>query len=56
MYLNDIMTVPTSLAGLPAISVPAGTNQAGLPIGVQIMGPMKSDASIFALAKSMENK
>ncbi|MCX6728535.1 MAG: Asp-tRNA(Asn)/Glu-tRNA(Gln) amidotransferase subunit GatA [Candidatus Saccharibacteria bacterium] len=56
MYLNDIMTVPTSLAGLPAISVPAGTNQAGLPIGVQLMGPMKSDASIFALAKSMENK
>jgi aspartyl-tRNA(Asn)/glutamyl-tRNA(Gln) amidotransferase subunit A len=56
MYLNDIMTVPTSLAGLPAISVPAGKNQAGLPIGVQIMGPMKSDASIFAFAKSMEDK
>ena len=56
MYLNDIMTVPTSLAGLPAISVPAGVNQAGLPIGVQLMGPMKSDASVFALAKSMEEK
>jgi aspartyl-tRNA(Asn)/glutamyl-tRNA(Gln) amidotransferase subunit A len=56
MYLNDIMTAPTSLAGLPAISVPAGSNQAGLPIGVQLMGPMKSDASIFALAKSMEDK
>jgi aspartyl-tRNA(Asn)/glutamyl-tRNA(Gln) amidotransferase subunit A len=56
MYLNDIMTVPTSLAGLPAISVPAGKNQAGLPIGIQLMGPMKSDASIFALAKSMEDK
>lgn len=56
MYLNDIITVPTSLAGLPAISVPAGVNKAGLPIGVQLMGPMKSDASIFALAKSMESK
>jgi aspartyl-tRNA(Asn)/glutamyl-tRNA(Gln) amidotransferase subunit A len=56
MYLNDIMTVPASLAGLPAISVPAGTNQTGLPIGVQLIGPMKSDASIFALAKSMESK
>jgi aspartyl-tRNA(Asn)/glutamyl-tRNA(Gln) amidotransferase subunit A len=56
MYLNDIMTVPTSLAGLPAISVPAGTNQAGLPIGVQLMGPAKSDAAIFALARSMEGK
>ncbi|HUC96495.1 MAG TPA: Asp-tRNA(Asn)/Glu-tRNA(Gln) amidotransferase subunit GatA [Candidatus Saccharimonadales bacterium] len=56
MYLNDIMTVPTSLAGLPAISVPAGTNQAGLPIGVQLMGKAKSDASILALARSMEGK
>jgi aspartyl-tRNA(Asn)/glutamyl-tRNA(Gln) amidotransferase subunit A len=56
MYLNDIMTVPTSLAGLPAISVPAGKNQAGLPIGVQLMGPSKSDATLFTLAKSMEEK
>jgi len=54
MYLNDIMTVPTSLAGLPAISVPAGTNTAGLPIGVQLMGPMQSDASLLSLARSME--
>jgi aspartyl-tRNA(Asn)/glutamyl-tRNA(Gln) amidotransferase subunit A len=56
MYLNDIMTVPTSLAGLPAISVPVGVSQAGLPIGVQLMGSARSDASIFALAKSMEDK
>lgn len=56
MYLNDIMTVPTSLAGLPAISVPAGMNDAGLPIGVQLMGPMKSDAALLALARSMEDK
>lgn len=54
MYLNDIMTVPTSLAGLPAISVPAGTNSAGLPIGVQLMGPRQSDASLLSLARSME--
>lgn len=56
MYLNDIMTVPVSLAGLPAISVPAGTDENGMPIGVQIMGPAKSDAEILALAKSMEQK
>jgi aspartyl-tRNA(Asn)/glutamyl-tRNA(Gln) amidotransferase subunit A len=55
MYLCDIMTVPTSLAGLPAISVPAGVDQSGLPIGVQLIGPMKSDANLLALAKSMEN-
>ena len=56
MYINDIMTVPTSLAGLPAISVPAGTNKAGLPIGVQLMGPRKSEAVLLSLARSMEGK
>ncbi len=54
MYLADVMTVPASLAGLPAMSVPAGTNKAGLPIGVQIIGPMRSDAALIALAGQME--
>jgi len=54
MYLNDIMTVSTSLAGLPAISVPAGTSTSGLPIGVQLMGPRQSDANLLAIARSME--
>jgi len=54
MYLADIMTVPPSLAGLPAISVPAGTNTAGLPIGVQLVGSRKSDAHLLALARSLE--
>lgn len=56
MYLGDIMTVPTSLAGLPAISVPAGSSASGLPIGAQLMGPMKSDANLLALARLMEDK
>lgn len=56
MYLNDIMTVPVSLAGLPAISVPAGLSASGLPIGVQLMGPMKSDADLLALARSIGDK
>lgn len=56
MYLADIMTVPVSLAGLPAISVPAGTNSDGLPIGVQLIGNYKSDAALLALARSMEGK
>jgi aspartyl-tRNA(Asn)/glutamyl-tRNA(Gln) amidotransferase subunit A len=55
MYLNDIMTVPPSLAGLPAISVPAGTDDSGLPIGVQFIGPMCSDNALLSLARSMEN-
>ena len=54
MYLADVMTVPPSLAGLPAISVPAGVNSAGLPIGVQLVGAMKSDANLIALAGLME--
>ncbi len=54
MYLADIMTVPPSLAGLPAISVPAGTNEAGLPIGIQLVGPRRSDAQLLALARSLE--
>lgn len=54
MYLSDIMTVPPSLAGVPAISVPAGTTDTGLPVGVQLIGPQKSDARLLALAKSME--
>lgn len=56
MYLEDIMTVPTSLAGLPAISIPAGVSESGLPIGVQLMGPRQSDAKLLALARSLENK
>ncbi|MDO8336036.1 MAG: Asp-tRNA(Asn)/Glu-tRNA(Gln) amidotransferase subunit GatA [Candidatus Saccharibacteria bacterium] len=54
MYKADVMTVPASLAGLPAISVPAGTNSEGLPIGVQLIGQRKNDALLLALAKSME--
>lgn len=54
MYLADIMTVPPSLAGLPAISVPSGKTSAGLPVGIQLIGPRKSDAHLLALAKSLE--
>lgn len=50
MYLADIMTVPASLAGLPALNVPAGVSQTGLPIGAQLIGPIQSDATLLALA------
>lgn len=53
MYLEDVMTVPASLAGLPAISVPVGTAQ-GLPVGMQIIGAQRSDAQILALARVFE--
>ena len=54
MYLADIMTVPASLAGLPAISVPAGKSEAGLPIGVQLIGARKSDSLLMAIAKDVQ--
>ena len=56
MYMSDVMSVPASMAGLPAVSVPAGKTDSGLPVGVQIIGKMKSDASILALADSLEEK
>ncbi|HEX7484465.1 MAG TPA: amidase family protein, partial [Candidatus Saccharimonadales bacterium] len=56
MYLADIMTVPPSLAGLPAMSIPAGSSDAGLPIGVQLIGQRRSDAALLALARSVEAK
>ncbi len=56
MYLADIMTVPPSLAGLPAISVPAGLSTSGLPIGIQLIGPQRSDALLLSLAGSIEGQ
>jgi len=56
MYLADIMTVPASLAGLPAISVPFGQNQEGLPIGVQVMASRRGDAELLRFAQDVEEK
>lgn len=56
MYLEDAMTVPASLAGLPAISVPAGVSSDGLPIGVQLIGSARSDALLLALAKQTKRR
>ena len=38
MYLNDVFTVPVNLAGLPAISLPGGLDETGLPLGLQLIG------------------
>lgn len=54
MYLNDVFTIPTNLAGDPALSVPFKKGEAGLPIGVQLLGPGRSEAQLFAAARVLE--
>ncbi|HVA52940.1 MAG TPA: Asp-tRNA(Asn)/Glu-tRNA(Gln) amidotransferase subunit GatA [Acidimicrobiales bacterium] len=54
MYLSDVFTIPTNLAGDAAISVPFGVGRAGLPIGVQLLGPGRSEARLFAAARVLE--
>jgi len=54
MYLCDTLTVPASLAGIPAVSVPCGLIDGGLPAGLQIMGPAHSDALVLRAARALE--
>jgi aspartyl-tRNA(Asn)/glutamyl-tRNA(Gln) amidotransferase subunit A len=54
MYLSDIFTVPASLAGLPAISVPSGMTRSGLPLGIQVLGPRLGEDVVFAAARTLE--
>jgi aspartyl-tRNA(Asn)/glutamyl-tRNA(Gln) amidotransferase subunit A len=54
MYLSDVFTIPTNLAGDPAISVPFGTGEGGLPIGVQLLGPGRSEGQLFAAGRALE--
>lgn len=54
MYLGDIYTVPVNIAGIPALSLPCGRDAAGLPIGVQLMGPKWSEARLYQAAAVLE--
>ena len=56
MYLNDIFTVPVNLAGLPAISIPAGQDTKGYPLGLQIIGKAFDEQNILNIAYAMEEK
>lgn len=56
MYLNDIFTIPVNLAGLPGVSVPAGRDSAGLPIGLQFIGKHFGEPEILAMAKFVEDQ
>ena len=54
MYLNDILTVPASLSGLPAVSVPSGLNDDGLPIGLQLISKPFNEEVILRAAYQIE--
>lgn len=54
MYLNDIFTVTVNLAGLPGISVPAGLDAQGLPLGLQLIGRALEEGTLFSLAGAVE--
>ncbi|MFZ4109475.1 MAG: Asp-tRNA(Asn)/Glu-tRNA(Gln) amidotransferase subunit GatA [Polymorphobacter sp.] len=54
MYLNDVFTVPSSLAGLPAMSVPAGLSETGLPLGLQIIGRPLDEAGVLDAGLAIE--
>lgn len=54
MYLNDVFTVPASLAGLPGMSVPAGLNEHGLPLGLQIIGKPWDEAGVLNIGQAVE--
>jgi aspartyl-tRNA(Asn)/glutamyl-tRNA(Gln) amidotransferase subunit A len=54
MYLSDVCTIPTNLAGHPAMSVPFGTGEGGLPIGVQVLAPALGEGVMFRTARVLE--
>jgi aspartyl-tRNA(Asn)/glutamyl-tRNA(Gln) amidotransferase subunit A len=54
MYLNDVFTVPASLAGVPAMSIPAGLSAEGLPLGLQVIGRHFDEETVFAVGAALE--
>src|SRR5690606_24447118 len=54
MYLNDVFTVTANLAGLPGISVPAGLDKNGLPLGLQVIGKALDEATVFQVGAALE--
>ncbi|WP_420435073.1 Asp-tRNA(Asn)/Glu-tRNA(Gln) amidotransferase subunit GatA [Hyphobacterium sp.] len=55
MYLNDIFTVTANIAGVPAMSVPAGLDASGLPLGLQVITPALDEATMFSVGAALED-
>jgi len=54
MYLNDVYTLPASLAGIPGCSIPAAPTKSGLPVGLQILAPWLQESTLFSVAAAFE--
>ena len=54
MYLADVFTIPADLAGVPAISIPCGTDDLGLPVGLQLTGPVLGEVTVLRAAHALE--
>ncbi len=54
MYLEDLMSVSLNLAGVPGLAIPAGKNEIGLPLGLQLVGPRRSDKALINFAKELQ--
>ena len=54
MYLNDMFTIPANMAGIPGMSVPAGLDAQGLPLGLQILGRSFDEETVFAVSAALE--
>jgi aspartyl-tRNA(Asn)/glutamyl-tRNA(Gln) amidotransferase subunit A len=53
MYLNDLLTIPSCMAGLPGLNIPAGLSE-GLPVGLQLIGPQFSENTLFRAGHALE--
>ena len=56
MYLSDVFTIPANLSGVPAISIPSGLDEAGLPVGLQISAPVLGEPMLFRVAHALEGE
>lgn len=56
MYLGDAYSVPVNIAGVPALSLPCGTGEGGMPVGMQLIGPAFSEAMLYRIGYAFENR
>lgn len=56
MYMEDMMSVSLNLAGLPGLAIPAGETDAGLPVGLQLVGPRRTDKNLLKFAEELKNE